>query len=217
MADPKTVSPYACKPLLEEIAATPETTAAAFTLPASFPAELLTEEQLDEVQTWFDSWCADLLHAVRSALVGDDTAAAQTLAHLQQRAVLLAHLLRLHPAAEASTTQLATALGISRRTAFYMQENILQHVKPALRGTTTGGTLLASFTTQLAAIGTLLPDAAAQLSPRCICVPFKPHVHLAHRFATVQAVATHPAVASAREDFMPGTTKNAILITLKHS
>ena len=217
MSDPKTVSPYACKPLLEEIAPATDNTAAAFTLPASFPAEILTEEQMDEVQTWFDSWCADLLHAVRCALVGSDTESAQTLAHLQQRAVLLAHLLRLHPAAEASTTQLANALGISRRTAFYMQENILQHVKPAIRGTSIGGTQLAAFTTQLANTGTLLPDAAAQISARCICVPFKPHVHVAHRFATVQNVAKHPAVATAREDFMPGTTKNAILITLKHA
>lgn len=217
MSNPKTVSPYACRPLLVEIAPASDTTAAAFLLPASFPAHLLNEEQLDECQLWFDSWCADLLHAIRCALVGTDTDTTATLAHLQQRAVLLAHLLRLHPAAEESTTQLAAALKISRRTAFYMQENILQHIKPALHGTATSGTQLASFTAHLANTGTLLPDAATQLAARTICVPFKPHVHVAHRFATVQSVAKHPAVASVREDFVPGTTKNAIHINLKHS
>lgn len=216
MADPKSVAPYACLPLMEEIAPAADTAPTAFMLPASFPAKLLNAEQIDEVQTWFDSFITDLLHRVRCALCGHDSDAdTSTLTHLQQRAVILAHLLRLHPAAEASLTHLASALGVSRRTAFYMQDSILSHIKPALAGANAKAVALAHFATQLATLGTLLPDAATYTSARQLYVPFKPHVHVAHRFATVQSVAALPAVAAVREDFLPNTNKNAIRITLK--
>lgn len=203
---------------MEELAAdTSGDDSATFSLPRSFPAELLNEEQLDEVKLWFDSWAADLLHEIRAALSGSpEHAGQQTLAHLQQRAVILAHLLRLHPAAESSISQLATAMGISRRSAFYMQDSIMQHIRPALCSAISGAASLADFTATLAATGTLQPHDAQQLTARSLAVPFKPAVHCAHRFATALKVADHPAVSSVREDFMPGTTKNALHITLKH-
>ena len=213
MADSKTVAPYACLPLLEEVAMAADLAPDSFGLPASFPADLLTADQRDEVAIWFDAWVADLLQSIRAALAAD--AAHTTLQTLQVRAVILAHLLRLHPAADTSLTTLANQLGISRRSAFYAQEDIVKHIRPALCGTIRANTAAAMLTTQLADTGTLLPDAAVTLPARQLAVPFKPHVHMAHRFATVQRVATLPAVASVHDDFMPGTTQHAIIITLK--
>ncbi|MBR5887327.1 MAG: hypothetical protein IKZ07_03865 [Akkermansia sp.] len=212
MSAPKSVSPYFCLPLLED--AIPDATSApdAFRLPASFPAELLNEEQLETVQAWFDTWVADILHSIRLALLG--TGAPADLAHLHQHATVLAHLLRLHPAAEASITELAAALGCSRRTLFYTRDAVLEHIRPAVAGTISRKQATANVYAQLATIGTLDAATITQLDARTILVPFKPAVYFAHRFATVRQLASLPAVASAKET-LTTTGKNAIQITLK--
>lgn len=214
MSDPKTVSPYFCLPLLEDAlpdsgTATPDS----FQLPASFPAELLDEEQLEAVAAWFDTWVADLLHSMRLALLGKPGTPAD-LAHLHQHATVLAHLLRLHPAAEATITELATTLGVSRRTLFYVRDSVLAHIRPALAGTIARKCAVANFYAQLATIGTLDAATITQLDARTILVPFKPHVHCAHRFATVRQLASLPAVASVKET-LTTTGKNAVQITIK--
>lgn len=215
MSDPKSVSPYACLPLLEEAVPTGNATPDAFRLPASFPAELLTEDQLAEVQLWFDSWVSDLLHAVRCALVGgQDGTDTADLPHLHRHATVLAHLLRLHPAAEASITDLATAMGCSRRALFYVRDAVMRHIRPALVGVIASKNSAAYFYAQLATIGTLDADAARNVNPRTLMVPFKPAVHVAHRFATVQQLAAIPAVASVRET-LTASGRNAVQITLK--
>ncbi|MBQ7304865.1 MAG: hypothetical protein IJW85_01515 [Clostridia bacterium] len=214
MSDPKTVSPYFCLPLLED--ALPDSgtaTADSFQLPASFPAELLDEEQLEAVAAWFDTWVADLLHSMRLALLGKHGTPAD-LAHLHQHATVLAHLLRLHPAAEATITELATTLGVSRRTLFYVRDSVLAHIRPALAGTIARKCAVANFYAQLATIGTLDAATITQLDARTILVPFKPHVHCAHRFATVRQLASLPAVASVKET-LTTTGKNAVQIAIK--
>ena len=214
MSDPKTVSPYFCLPLLED--ALPDSgtaTADSFQLPASFPAELLDEEQLEAVVAWFDTWVADLLHSMRLALLGKPGTPAD-LAHLHQHATVLAHLLRLHPAAEATITELATTLGVSRRTLFYVRDSVLAHIRPALAGTIARKCAVANFYAQLATIGTLDAATITQLDARTILVPFKPHVHCAHRFATVRQLASLPAVASVKET-LTTTGKNAVQIAIK--
>ena len=214
MSDPKTVSPYFCLPLLED--ALPDSGGAApdsFQLPASFPAEILDEEQLEAVAGWFDSWVADLLHSMRLALLGKPGTPAD-LAHLHQHATVLAHLLRLHPAAEATITELATTLGVSRRTLFYVRDSVLAHIRPALAGTIARKCAVANFYAQLATIGTLDAATITQLDARTILVPFKHAVHCAHRFATVRQLASLPAVASVKET-LTTTGKNAVQITLK--
>lgn len=214
MSDPKTVSPYFCLPLLEDAlpdsgTATPDS----FRLPASFPAELLDEEQLEAVAAWFDNWVADLLHSMRLALLGKPGTPAD-LPHLHQHATVLAHLLRLHPAAEATITELATALGVSRRTLFYVRDAVLAHIRPALAGTIARKCAVANFYAQLATIGTLDAATITQLDARTILVPFKPCVHCAHRFATVRQLTGLPAVASVKET-LTTTGKNAVQITIK--
>ena len=213
MSDPKTVSPYFCLPLLED--ALPDSgtaTADSFQLPASFPAELLDEEQLEAVAAWFDGWVADLLHSMRLALLGNGAPA--DLPHLHQHATVLAHLLRLHPAAEATITELATALGCSRRTLFYVRDAVLAHIRPALAGTIARKCAVANFYAQLATIGTLDAATITQLDARTILVPFKPCVCCAHRFATVRQLASLPAVASVKET-LTTTGKNAVQIAIK--
>lgn len=214
MSDPKTVSPYFCLPLLEDAlpdsgTATPDS----FQLPASFPAEILDEEQLEAVAAWFDTWVADILHSMRLALLGKPGTPAD-LAHLHQHATVLAHLLRLHPAAEATITELATTLGVSRRTLFYVRDSVLAHIRPALAGTIARKCAVANFYAQLATIGTLDAATITQLDARTILVPFKPHVHCAHRFATVRQLASLPAVASVKET-LTTTGKNAVQIAIK--
>ena len=214
MSDPKTVSPYFCLPLLED--ALPDSgtgTADSFQLPASFPAELLDEEQLEAVAAWFDGWVADLLHSMRLALLGKPGTPAD-LAHLHQHATVLAHLLRLHPAAEATITELATTLGVSRRTLFYVRDSVLAHIRPALAGTIARKCAVANFYAQLATIGTLDAATITQLDARTILVPFKHAVHCAHRFATVRQLASLPAVASVKET-LTTTGKNAVQIAIK--
>ena len=214
MSDPKTGSPYFCLPLLED--ALPDSRATAhdsFRLPASFPAELLDEEQLEAVAAWFDTWVADLLHSMRLALLGKPGTPAD-LAHLHQHATVLAHLLRLHPAAESTITELATTLGVSRRTLFYVRDSVLAHIRPALAGTIARKCAVANFYAQLATIGTLDAATITQLDARTILVPFKPCVHCAHRFATVRQLASLPAVASVKET-LTTTGKNAVQISLK--
>ena len=214
MSDPKTVSPYFCLPLLED--ALPDSgtaTADSFQLPASFPAELLDEEQLEAVAAWFDTWVADILHSMRLALLGKPGTPAD-LAHLHQHATVLAHLLRLHPAAESTITELATTLGVSRRTLFYVRDAVLAHIRPALAGTIARKCAVANFYAQLATIGTLDAATITQLDARTILVPFKPCVHCAHRFATVRQLASLPAVASVKET-LTTTGKNAVQIAIK--
>lgn len=214
MSDPKTVSPYFCLPLLED--ALPDSGATApdsFQLPASFPAEILDEEQLEAVAAWFDTWVADLLHSMRLALLGKPGTPAD-LPHLHQHATVLAHLLRLHPAAEATITELATTLGVSRRTLFYVRDSVLAHIRPALAGAIARKCAVANFYAQLATIGTLDAATITQLDARTILVPFKPCVHCAHRFATVRQLASLPAVASVKET-LTTTGKNAVQISIK--
>ena len=213
MSDPKTVSPYFCLPLLEDALPDSGTAADSFQLPASFPAELLDEEQLEAVAAWFDTWVADLLHSMRLALLGKPGTPAD-LAHLHQHATVLAHLLRLHPAAEATITELATVLGVSRRTLFYVRDSVLAHIRPALAGTVARKCAVANFYAQLATIGTLDAATITQLDARTILVPFKHAVHCAHRFATVRQLASLPAVASVKET-LTTTGKNAVQIAIK--
>lgn len=213
MSDPKTVSPYFCLPLLEDALPDSGTAPDSFQLPASFPAELLDEEQLEAVAAWFDTWVADILHSMRLALLGKPGTPAD-LAHLHQHATVLAHLLRLHPAAEATITELSTTLGVSRRTLFYVRDSVLAHIRPALAGTIARKCAVANFYAQLATIGTLDAATITQLDARTILVPFKPHVHCAHRFATVRQLASLPAVASVKET-LTTTGKNAVQIDIK--
>ena len=213
MSDPKSVSPYFCLPLLED--ALPDAGGGApdaFRLPQSFPAELLNEEQLEAVAEWFDRWVADLLHSIRLALIGNGAPA--DLPHLHRHATVLCHLLRLHPAAEGSLTELATALGCSRRTLFYVQDAVLAHVRPAMARTIGRKCAESNFYAQLATIGTLDAAAITQMDARTILIPFKRGVHCAHRFATVRQIASLPAVASVKET-LTTTGKNAVQIAIK--
>lgn len=214
MSNPKTISPYFCLPLLEETTPAPGTTRAdTFQLPASFPAEILDEEQHEAVAAWFDAWVADLLHTVRLALLGKPGTPAD-LGHFHRHATVLAHLLRLHPAAEPPITELAHRLSISRRTLFYIRDAVLAHLRPALAGTIARKQAAANLRHQLATISTLDTATTTQADARTLIIPFKPRIPCVQRFATVRQLASLPAVASVKETLTP-TNQNAVQITLK--
>lgn len=221
MADPKSVAPYACLPILEDILPADPTAPPAFMLPSSFPAELFTEEQMDAVAAWFDTWAADILHAIRCALLDHPHAPGQrqgvsapTLDQLTRHATILAHLLRLHPAADAPVDTLASQLGVSRRALYYTRDTVLRYIRPALAGTISRTSAAASFFEQLATVRHLDTAQATQLDARTILVPFAPHTLVCARFAAVQHIAAIPAVAGVHEDLTP-TGQNAVHITLK--
>lgn len=99
-------------------------------LPGSFPAGLLDAEQLEAVQTWFDAWQAEVVERIRAALCLPPDAdgregSRQNLAEFGACAVVLAHMLRLHPAASQSLPVLARALGVRERKLYHIRQGIL--------------------------------------------------------------------------------------------
>lgn len=222
----KTVAPFTCLPLIEEAVGTPARSTEAFRLPASFPAHALDDDQLDEVATWFDAWITDMLHLLRQGLLRGHTFSKTpghlppaTLQNLIIHAVVLSHLLRLHPAAEPSLPELAKHLGVAQRRLYYARDAIMA---------TLGGAALAALRGQrqpqqqpvaqyLADQRTLDHSRAMRRSTTGWLVPFLPGTGVAARFATVQRIAGHFAVARVREELVPGTHQNAILVHFKNA
>lgn len=224
----KSVSPHFCLPVIDDIM--PDTppqdiggiATNAFRLPDSFPAEILDDDQLAAIASWFDTWCGDLLHTLRIALLDHPHPGGQrqgvtppSLEQFERHAAILAHLLRLHPATEPGIPKLAARLGISRRAAYYIRDTVLRHIRPALAGTISRRTAHKSLLTDLRENKTL--DLARATTPDAgtIIIPFRRRVHLSGRFATVKRIALHPAVGSVRESETP-TGAPAITIKLKH-
>lgn len=222
----KTIAPFTCLPLIEEAVGTPTRSQDAFHLPASFPAHALDDDQLDEAATWFDTWAADMLHLLRHALLRGHTFSKNpghipppTLQNLIIHAVVLAHLLRLHPAAEPSLPELAKALGVAQRRLYYARDAICAALgAPALAA------LRGQRQPQQQPVAQYLADhrtldcaRAMRRSTTAWLVPFLPGTGVAARFATVQRIATHFAVARVREELVPGTHQNAILVHFKNT
>lgn len=216
------IAPRACKHLWEGATPAAEPTAQPFALPASFPAHCLEDDQLQEIQNWWDTWAADLLHTLRQALLCARTRSTKTgaappvnLQNLIVHSAVLAHLLRLHPSAESSLPELARALGVSRSRVYYARDAILEQL---------GAGAIAAFRTmravrditmdQLAHLKQLDLAAATRPAARVLLIPFAGHHCVAARFATVQHLATLPGIDTVRED-ITADHRNAVRITLK--
>lgn len=217
------IAPRACKVLWENVTPAEDTAAQPFGLPASFPAHVLDDDQLEEIAAWFDSWTTDLLHTLRQSLIcartrstKADAAPPISLQNFLIHSAVLAHLLRLHPSAEASLPELAKSLGVSRSRVYYARDAILAQLGAAAMAAFRGKREVANITQQqLAALPQL--DHAAATSPAhgVLLIPFAGHHGLAARFATVQHIATLPGVATVRDDITPDA-RHAVRITLKH-
>lgn len=221
----RTIAPRACKQLNEGATPAADRTPAPFLLPSSFPGEHLDPDQIELVQDWYTDWIGNILHTLRSALLGtvarpDKHCATPPadLQHLLIHAAVLSHLLHLHPAAaELSLPALAKALRCPVRKLYYARDAILDnlgaHVAAAFRRTTR---TTADAVAHIAHIAPELDLAAATWAGhRTIVAPFKRHTILARRFAICQRIAASPAVAAVSEDLDPETSDNTIRITLK--
>lgn len=218
------IAPFACAPLKEEILpATAPETPAAWQLPADFPREILNDAQQEAVEQWWNTWVDTMLHITRAALRGHTTAqskhhgaSAADLPTLQLHAVVLAHLLRLHPAAEKSLPKLAEEMQLPTRALYYARDTMLAHIRPALAGIQARAAAAASAAESIAAHPALHTADTVRGEGGVLYIPFSAGAGVATRFSAVLTLSRVPGIAAVREDFMPGTTRHAVRITLKH-
>lgn len=184
-------------------------------LPASFPAHLLDDDQLEAVEAWFDTWQADTLDRVKACLnlpaaEGAREGAPLTLRELAANAVVLSHLVRLHPAAEHALPILARELGVRPRKLQYIAAGIMR---------TLGGALctppVLRTRPNLKQLADLFPQLnfAARSGHRPVyIVPFRQRYTLAEQWDTVCTLAKLPGI-TATLDIMPTTAADAVRIT----
>lgn len=185
-------------------------------LPASFPAHLLDDDQLEAVETWFDTWQADTLDRVKACLnlpaaEGAREGAPLTLRELAANAVVLAHLLRLHPAAEHTLSILAGELGVRHRKLQYIAAGIMR----TLGGIIPAAPVLARWP-GLRKLADMFPQLnfAARSGHRPVyIVPFRQHYTLAEQWDTVCTLAKLPGIATVTLDVTPAAA-DAVRITL---
>lgn len=217
-----TIKPRACKKLWEHMTpAADAPTGQPFTLPASFPAHALDDDQLHELEQWWDEWIADTLHAVKQALLmarsrsTKNAAPPVNLQNLIVHSVVLAHLLRLHPSAERSLPELAKELGVSCARVYYARDAILAALGASAVAAFRGAREVHDITLeQISRCRELDATAATTPSARVLLIPFAGYHGVAARFAVVQHLATLPGVESVRED-ITNENRNAVRITLK--
>lgn len=223
----RTIAPRTCKILYEE--STPDSPSATapenFPLPPSFPADLLTDDQLEAAETWWHNWVEDTLHTLRQALTCARTRSAKAdaahpvnLQNLIVHAVTLAHLLRLHPSAEDELYILGKKIGVSERRMYYARDAILSQLgTAAIRACTrrpTPRNALANLRDLLADYKQL--DTAHLTTPKTgtVLIPYATRCPMAQRYAIMQRLALLPGVASVRDDLTPDD-RPAITINLK--
>lgn len=189
-----------CHPLNEQSAVA--ATAAAPELPpmpADFPAELLEPEQLEAVQAWWADWQQDMLHQLRHLLTvqhpeGARESSPHTLRHLQQRCVVLCHLLGLHPAAERSMTTLAAELGVALPTLSALR-GLLLRTMAQLRRPQAAQQQPPTIST-LAANYPLLDWERREGKRPVIVVPFRRRLTYCSQFELCAAIAAHPGISA---------------------
>jgi hypothetical protein len=216
------IAPRSCKHLFEGVTPAAEETAQPFALPASFPAHCLDDDQLLEIENWFDTWAADLLHTLKQALLcartrstKADAAPPVNLQNLIIHSAVLAHLLRLHPSAEATLPELAKALGVSRSRVYYARDAILEQLGSAAIAAFRSTRAVRDITLdQLTHLTQLDLPGATRPAARVLLIPFAGYHGVAARFATVQHIATLPGVDTVRED-ITHDDRHAVRITLK--
>lgn len=219
----RSVAPRACKVLWEEY--TPDCGGGGpepFALPASFPLDLLDEFQQSEVAAWWTAYIENMLHSLKLSLTCARTRSTKeekphpvTLQNFIIHAVVLSHLLRLHPCTEASLPELAKALGVAQRRLYYARDTILEQLGTgavdAFHGTRRQQMRLGEY---LTGCTELLPNAIRRPADNVLVIPFRAHVPMARRFAIVQTVSQLPGVACVRESLL-ADDRNSLTITLK--
>lgn len=219
----RSIAPRACKVLWEEY--TPDCGGdgpAPFALPESFPLDLLDDFQQAEVQAWWNSYAEHIVHCLKQALscartrsIKEEKPYPVTLQNFVVHAVVLAHLLRLHPCTEASLPDLAKALGVAQRRLYYARDAVLEQLGQAavdaFHGKRRERVRLGEYLTGCA---DLLVAELIRPADKVLVLPFRAGVPMGRRFAIVQAVAALPGVACVRESLL-ADDRNSLTINLK--
>lgn len=185
-------------PLTPNTPAPPPRSTAAHDLPADFPAQLLDPEQLEAVAAWFDTWQAATIDRLRTALnppadPESNDGARATLQELAARAIVFAHLFRLHPAAEQPLPTLAATLGVRERHLYHIKTAIIRAVHgllPRPRRITPCLRVLADTFPQL--------DFTRRIGKKGVyVVPFRGHHTLAVQWETILTLGCIPGITAA--------------------
>lgn len=220
MPSRRSVEPQKCKVLFENIIPEQEQEPDIFGLPDSFPAHALDDDQLEEVREWWGGYMPDLLHAFKHSLVCQakryaSTECPPTLQNFIIRAVVLAHLLRLHPATEDSLLKLAKALKVPHKRLYYAREAILETLTSgavsAFKAAREGREAVIEF---LATHPALDYSGAVRVSSRRLLIPLAGRLSPAARHALMKDCAAVPGVASVGEDSLDDN-RRALRVNLK--
>lgn len=187
-----------CYPLSDNLTAAPVSVEPPL-LPADFPSELLSDEQLEAIQDWWGDWQQESLRHLRHLLTvrppaEDNQPAPPNLANLQLRCVVLCHILGLHPAAERSLPTLAAELGVSMRKLTTLKGCMLRAMVRDRRRqserlpNTQLATLMAAYP--------LLDWAAREGERPVIVVPFRGRLPYCSQFELCAAIAAEPGISA---------------------
>ena len=209
-----------CYPLTENISAAAPAAPELPPMPADFPEELLEPEQLEAVQAWWADWQQDMLRHLRHLLTvqhadGARESAPLTLQHLQQRAVVLCHLLGLHPAAERSLTTLAAELGVALPTLSALR-GLLLRAMVRLRQQPHQREQRVSIPTLQADYPLLAWERREGKRP-VIVVPFRQRLTYCTQFELCAAIAATPGISATLTLTAAGEDALRITFHRKHS
>lgn len=205
-----------CKPLPPHLAAAP-TAPELPPLPVDFPAELLGEAALEAVQAWWADWQQESLQHLRHLLTirpaeEEKCSAPPNLAHLGLRAVLLCHLLGLHPAAERSLVSLAAELGEPLRKLTALKSTMLRAM--ARNRKRQSEKLPNTQLHTLAAAFPLLDFERREGKRPVIVVPFRQRLTYCAQFELCAAIAAQPGISATLT--LTAAQEDALRITFHH-
>ena len=208
----------ACCELREEATPTRELPGTPHNLPATVPTHILDDEQIDTITTWWQQQCDHIIATVTSALTARNTDTSNQpspcdLNHLITNAVTLAHILRLHPAADVSLKTIAEHLHIPYR----RMKATKQAICIALADPTHAPTVSRATTSrqQLAKIYPVLDFARATGKHPVILVPFRRRLTLEAQMTLAFAIGSFRHLTCTLAE-LPGTGENALRITFPH-
>lgn len=183
--------------------------AAPWALPADFPDVGLTHDQTMQIREWWTNACSDFLERVRAALTYD-THANTNLKNFSRNAIMLAHLLALHPACAGNLATLAKKSGHGHTALERAKAGILTilttrtHTRKGTRSSTPSIRNLADALPQL-------DFTARSGKPPVIVVPFRWRLSLTQQWDTVCSLELFPHISATLE--LTADCRDAVRIT----
>lgn len=181
-------------------------------LPANFPSHAFDPDQLDLLAEWWHNWLTSSMDALRDALTipQPDRIAPTGIRNFIYNAVILANMLRLHPAAENSLAAIAKELGLRQSDMHEIRREILRVI--ATRRKITPYVLARPNFKILAQLYPQLDIARRVGKHPTFIIPFHGKPTLATQWQTVLLLARHQGL-TATLALMPNTDEDAIRLT----